>query len=283
MNELYGIRKQEDVSGSNFVIQSSLRRFARKSVADNFSIKMVTCGTEHYTIDGQYYPLKADQFIVVSPGQQVEVEIDSLTDVEGTCFYLASELVYQIASSQCASVERHLEDFTPEEICHCDELNNIPIHHFSTHLHDALVKSKKTQHTQASLTDFLILLSEDLVNHQMHAARQLQTLERVGTRTKQELYRRVQQGRHFIHDHLDQAITLKDMAKAAGLSDYYFHRNFRFLFNLTPFQYHHSLRMIKAKSMLDAGVKDRSEIAEQCGFQDMKYFSRVLKKWLAAS
>lgn len=283
MNEPYGIRKQNDVSGSNFVIQSSLKRYTQKSVAQEFSIKMVRCGTEHYTIDGQYYPLKADQFIVVSPGQQVDVEIDSSTEVKGTCFFLTSDLIYQVIYARTASVTSLLENNVKDDVFQHDALNNIPIHYFRTPLHTALEQGTKARHTSTSLTDYLIHLAEDLVSHQYHAAKQLETLESVGTGTKKELYRRLQQGRHFIHDHLHQSITLSDMAKAAGLSDYYFHRNFRLLFNMTPYQYHHCVRMTKAKSLLDAGVKDKAEIADLCGFQDMKYFSKVLKNWLAAS
>ena len=283
MNEPYGIRQQNDISGSNFVIHSSLKRYAQRSVADEFSIKMVHCGTEHYTIDGQYYPLEADQFIVVSPGQQVEVEIDSSTEVEGTCFYLAAELIHQVVYARTTSITHLLENDVKDDVFQHNELNNIPIHYFRTPLHSALDQGTKARHTSTSLTDYLIHLAEDLVSHQWHAVKQLETLESVGTKTKKELYRRVQQGRHFIHDHLDHGITLKDIAKAAGLSDYYFHRNFRLLFNMTPFQYHHCVRMTKAKNLLDAGVRDKTEIADQCGFQDLKYFSRVLKKWLAAS
>ena len=134
MTKVYGIQRLEDSSGSNFVVKSSLKSYAQKSVSENFSIKAVKRGTEHYTIDGQYYPLGPDQFIVVSPGQHVEVEIESSTDVKGTCYFLSSELINQIAYAYTSPATKHLEQNTPPDFHLQTGLNNIPIHFFRTHL-----------------------------------------------------------------------------------------------------------------------------------------------------
>lgn len=92
----HDLLRLEDVEGMNYIVQSKLRQFERKTVADKFSIKSVRKGVEHYIIDGQEYRVGNDNFIIVSPGQEVTVNIDSSTAVEGICYFLEPEIISQI-------------------------------------------------------------------------------------------------------------------------------------------------------------------------------------------
>lgn len=238
-------------------------------------------GIEYYCIDGTNYSLANQNFIVVCPGQEVAVHIDSPSEVKGTCYYLSTDLVQQIRYAHSASIEANLKNTEPKDDFIANELCNFPIHSFQTTLNSHLQANSFQALNKHQLKDYLILVAEDLVAHQHHSKRQLNVLEGVGTATKTELYKRLQTGRQFIHDHFLQPITLKEMSRAAALSDYYFHRNFRLFFNATPYQYHNSVRMIKAESLMQRGKLSKMEIALMCGFQDPKYFTKAYKKWKA--
>jgi AraC-like DNA-binding protein len=276
-----GISKIEDDGGSNFIIQSNLSNYYGKTIADKFSIKVVQSGIEHYRIDGINYTLADENFIIVCPGQEVAVHIDSPSAVKGTCYYLSTDLIHQMRYAYSASIEANLKNIEPKDDFTIDQLYNFPIHSFHTPLNNHLHSHSFQALNKHQLKEYLILLAENMVFHQHHSKRQLNNLEGVGMATKNELYKRLQIGRQYIHDHFDQPITLKEMSRAAALSEYYFHRNFRLFFNQTPYQYHNAVRMVKAENLLQRGHLSKIEIALMCGFQDPKYFAKAYKKWKA--
>lgn len=281
MQNPIGISKLEDDDGSNFIIQSNLSNYHGKTIADRFSIKVVQSGKEHYRIDGINYTLADENFIIVCPGQEVAVHIDSPSAVKGTCYYLSTDLIHQIRYACSASIEANLKNIEPKVDFITDPLYNFPIHSFHTALNNHLYCHSFQALNKHQLKEYLILLAENMVVHQHHSMRQLNTLEGLGMVTKNELYKRLQVGRQYIHDHFHQPITLKQMSRAAALSEYYFHRNFRLFFNQTPYQYHNAVRMVKAENLLQRSHLSKIEIALMCGFQDPKYFAKAYKKWKA--
>lgn len=272
------LKKWEDASSLNYIVASRLKQFARKQVADNFSIKSVTKGVEQYTINGIMHEVVRNNFLIVNPGQEVALEVDHASAVKGTCFFLDAKLVEQIQFSSAHSVDANLDQIDPDlaQIT----FSNIPIHAFHTALNQFLQGSVAYEEwTSHQLKDFLILIAEKLVQHQYHTISQLDQLEGTKTVTRHELYKRIQQGRQYIHDNYSASIALSEMAKACNLSEYYFHRNFRQYFQLTPHQYLTIIRMKQAKSFLDSGKYSKKEVALKCGFQDQKYFHKAYKKW----
>jgi AraC-like DNA-binding protein len=280
MTEPLGISKTEDAGGSNFIIQSNLIRYNRKTTADRFSIKAVHEGTEHYYIDGQYYPLRRDNFIVVCPGQEVEVHIDSPTRVKGICYYWSQDLMHQIFKAQTSALEAQLENPKENQSLYSDEIQNFPIHTFRTKISSLVNDFNFQSINPPALSDYMIQLAEKLVHHQESTRCQLRKIQGVRAFTRKEMYKRLQTGRHIIHDHFQEAVTLEQMAHAAGLSPYYFHRNFRLFFNTTPYAYLNEVRMLKAKFLLDNGHLTKTDVSLQCGFQDPKYFSKAYTKWI---
>lgn len=72
-------------------------------------------------------------------------------------------------------------------------------------------------------------------------------------------------------------IRVDQMAGMAGLSVNHFIRTFKRQLNMTPIEYILKQRMAKAKQLLFSSDKIK-EIAEQVGYRDEHYFSRVFKK-----
>lgn len=72
--------------------------------------------------------------------------------------------------------------------------------------------------------------------------------------------------------------SLAELARIASLSPEYFHRFFRELFHITPFQYASDRRMALAQQLLAEGRFSIAQIAEQCGYDDPFYFSRVFRR-----
>lgn len=88
---------------------------------------------------------------------------------------------------------------------------------------------------------------------------------------------------HFMNEHVDKELRLKDMAGRFGYSQSYFHRLFQRETGYSPMQYFLNLKIGRAQQLLqDTNVKI-NQIALRSGFEDPYYFSRCFKKFTGSS
>lgn len=76
--------------------------------------------------------------------------------------------------------------------------------------------------------------------------------------------------------HISDPITVKDMAKRAGLSPSRFNVVFAETFGTTPYQYLLRMRVDHAKELLGSGYPIKV-VSEYCGFSDVHYFTKAFK------
>jgi len=62
-------------------------------------LRYVAEGIENYKVDGKYYKLIDNNFIITNPMQEVQLKIDSKFDVFGRCFFINPSLFGEIKSS----------------------------------------------------------------------------------------------------------------------------------------------------------------------------------------
>lgn len=82
----------------------------------------------------------------------------------------------------------------------------------------------------------------------------------------------------YIRKNIDKNITLEELAQVSGMSPRYFCRVFRNMTGRTPIEYVNYYRIETASQMLITTGKSITEIALNCGFNDMSYFSKTFKK-----
>lgn len=82
----------------------------------------------------------------------------------------------------------------------------------------------------------------------------------------------------YIHDNLDQHLTLAELSLVAGMSPYYFARTFKEVTGVPPHQYVLNVRVEHAKGLLLQGKLTIAEIASQVGFFDQSHFTRSFKR-----
>ena len=82
----------------------------------------------------------------------------------------------------------------------------------------------------------------------------------------------------YIHDNLDQHLTLAELSLVAGVSPYHFARTFKRATGVTPHQYVLGARIDRAKSLLLQGKLTIAEIASQVGFFDQSHLTRSFKR-----
>lgn len=87
----------------------------------------------------------------------------------------------------------------------------------------------------------------------------------------------------YIRAHLNENFTLEELAAEAGLSKFYFLREFKKATGDTPVAFIHKNRCEVAKALLLSGDLSAGEIAEQCGFESLSYFGRIFKKYVGCT
>ncbi|MEP6923846.1 MAG: AraC family transcriptional regulator [Pyrinomonadaceae bacterium] len=85
----------------------------------------------------------------------------------------------------------------------------------------------------------------------------------------------------FINEHLEQDLSLAEIAEVADLSQFHFARAFRRTTGLTPQQYLMQRRVERAKQLLATGDLPLVEISMRSGFKNQSHFTTLFRKFTA--
>ncbi len=83
---------------------------------------------------------------------------------------------------------------------------------------------------------------------------------------------------HFVETHVDQPITLDDMAAAAGFSKFYFSREFKARTGIAPGAFLRGYRVVRAMDRLSNSTERIAAIAAAAGYRNPAAFSRAFRK-----
>jgi AraC-like DNA-binding protein len=89
----------------------------------------------------------------------------------------------------------------------------------------------------------------------------------------------MKEAKDWIDQHACNEVKLKVIAKKLNIHPVQLSRRFQAVFDMSPSQYISSIRMEKAKSLLIQTDYTIEEIAEQCGYDNGYYFSRMFTKY----
>lgn len=101
---------------------------------------------------------------------------------------------------------------------------------------------------------------------------------------RQDYIQRINAATDYIEEHLDENITLEDVAKVAYFSPFHFHRIFKMFLGETVNSFVNRLRLERSAVYILRGYDyTLSEIAERNGFSSLSVFSRAFKKYYGVS
>ncbi len=96
--------------------------------------------------------------------------------------------------------------------------------------------------------------------------------------TQKDIHKKLKLAMVHMTKHLEDKITIAQLAKIAHLSQYHFIRCFRSAYELTPLQYLTRLRLKKASLLLKKSDTTVGNIVSKCGFENESAFIRLFKK-----
>lgn len=78
--------------------------------------------------------------------------------------------------------------------------------------------------------------------------------------------------------YMEPEVTIESIAQEMGISDAYFRKLFRGVYQISPTRYLTGIRIRQAKNLLRYQHQSVTEIAALCGYSNVYYFSRVFRK-----
>jgi len=91
--------------------------------------------------------------------------------------------------------------------------------------------------------------------------------------------RMISQAIQFIHEHFKEELSLRRIAKELHINASYLSRLFKKSMQENMISYITHFRVERAKEMLVQTNDKLSQVALECGFQDVSYFSNIFKKY----
>lgn len=90
--------------------------------------------------------------------------------------------------------------------------------------------------------------------------------------------RQLQQVSNYIENHLDQNLSLEELAKVVDITPHHFSKLFKQSTGLPPHSYMICCRVERAKQLLLKGELSIAEVATMVGFSDQSHFSKCFKR-----
>jgi AraC-like DNA-binding protein len=89
---------------------------------------------------------------------------------------------------------------------------------------------------------------------------------------------KIQEARLLLEQHLDQPLTIRELARKVGMNECYLKKGFKTISGKTIHDYQQDLRINKAKELLNKQGLSVTEVANILGYSSISHFSTAFKR-----
>jgi AraC-like DNA-binding protein len=242
-------------------------------------------GRALYRIDRGEFSVDDGGYLILNDRQPYSIEIASPTCVETFVLWFPAGWPEEVVTGLSRPNERLLDtlDYPAAAVSFFERYTP----------HDEIVSPRARELRRAFKSRDLIddnWLEEKLrellaamLESQDGVKRQIDDLPALRASTREELWRRVNRARDFLHAHLGTRVTLFEVAAVACLSPFHLLRTFQAAFRQTPHQYLQYCRLERAKFLLQKTRIPVTAICLDCGFTSLGSFSALFQKTFGIS
>ncbi len=259
----------------NLVLHAVGKRHVVNEFPGPLSIKSVIDGQVTWIVEGRNLVVDRDSFLVLNDGQRYSMNLDVPRPMETCCAFFSHGFVEQVAQDATTPLQASLDAPTrkPPFLNFLSRLHNDESSSILPRLRSLAQRCSVGLQPSSFEEDFL-LLSESLVMLYKEITTEISRVPAAKASTREELFRRLQLAREYIHGCAGEPVSLKHVAREACLSQYHLHRAFTRVFRQTPHAYLTTLRLERAHTFLRAG-RTVTEACIEVGFSSPSSFSRL--------
>ena len=244
------------------------------------SLKCMFNGRALYKIDRAEFSVDDGGYLILNDGQPYSIEIASPTRVETFVLWFPTGWAEEVLRSSTLPADRLLSE-PGRGVNNASFFERYTPHNgtVSPKVHELRAAFKAQEIIDDEwLEEKLRELLASMLRTQGVVKRETDNLPAVRASTREELWRRINRARDFLHAHLGSPIKLSEVAGAACMSPFHLLRTFQATFRQTPHQYLNQCRLERAKFLLEKTRIPVTAICLDCGFTSLGSFSALFHK-----
>jgi AraC family transcriptional regulator len=245
------------------------------------SLKCMSNGRALYRFGRKEVAVDDGGYLILNEGQPYSIEIASPTQVETFVLWFPSGWAEEVrqtlqkpadkllagAPNDQTGIGSFFERYTPHDA------------KISPKARALRVAFKSARPIENSwLEEKLRELLAAMVASQQSVKQEIGELPMVRASTREELWRRVNLARDYLHAHLSSSVCLSELATVACLSPFHLLRVFKSAFQQTPHDYLNRCRIERAKFLLEKTRIPVTGVCLECGFTSLGSFSASFQK-----
>ncbi|PYT31427.1 MAG: AraC family transcriptional regulator [Acidobacteria bacterium] len=260
------------------------RQYHVREFPGPLSIKSMVSGAAEWRVGRSRFDVDRDSYLVLNHAQPYSITIDAKQPVETFCVFFEKGFVEDASSSLARPAEILLDDpFTENapSVGFFDALR--PKDSSMSRLLSRMRQSLSNGAGEDRIDEIFYQLALELARLRSELPREISKLPAVRRSTREELFRRLHSGKAAMDAGLGTPLKLHEVARAACLSPFHFHRLFKTAFGETPHEYATRRRLEKAVRLLGETDEPVTEISFETGFQNPASFSTLFRSRMGMS
>jgi AraC-type DNA-binding domain-containing proteins len=222
-----------------------------------YVLGFVESGHRFLTCKNMEYTINAGDLLLFNPLDNHTCEQVDDRALDWRCINIEKDVMGRMAAE--ITGRDYLPIFAPTVVCQSDAVPALK------DLHDMIMNERKDFRKE----EVFYFLIEQLISDYTEPVPE--TFIRVS--------REIQAACDYMENNYTETITLGDLSRVSGLNKYTMLRNFTMQRGITPYQYLSTIRVNKAKKLLESGISPM-EAALQSGFTDQSHFTRFFKNFI---
>ncbi len=243
------------------------------------SLKFAFGGCEQYILGNMKYAVEDSMFLILNRDSIYQSLINSHKPVESLTLNFTAKFVEDVFYSSF-NTDEYLLDFPEvrdkhpvnffQKLYHTDKV-------LGTYVSSIRSTLNSRNYNSGQLTEILHGILEHTFRTQLKESKIADELRSVKRSTRVELYNRLNKAKDYIESNYHEAIDLDTLSKVSSLCPHHFLRKFKSYTGVSPYQYLKSVRLEKARMMLESTNSTVTEICMNCGYESLSSFSYLFK------
>jgi AraC family transcriptional regulator len=265
---------------SNVIIHAKGRDVSYPLHWGPLTIKTVLSGEEHYETRHSHYAVDSDHFLVFNSGRMYSSWISSPTEVESFTLNINPAFEQHAARSIRGTAITQLDDPFHNSYEHTHFTERLYTHDqpVTTVVRSIRELSKDFTKNKDSLSFLFYNLMEGLLLLQSNTNAEIERVDKTKRSTRHEIFERLVRAKDYIYSCYSNNISVEQVAQVACMNSFYFLRQFRKTFGVTPHQLLVTRRLEVAGRLLSTTDRPVTDICTEIGFGDLSSFGKLFRR-----